>query len=406
MSQEDNALQFVAGQQDAAVSERYRRLQAGLPVSDMSAGEAPDAVPGPMPTRTPVSTPTPTPATTPLPPANVGGVPVGGMEIAASMAGSSLEFLDPLPGLAGLVSLAAGRGLDGATKAIAAVQAALHPYLVYQPQTDAGKAGMTVIHKAFDLLDQASAVSGNFVQQHSQPFIGRTASEYAGAATMTGVQLAPALLGEGLKLAKGKLLAGETLTPSESAAVEKNIGEVGKALEGAKPEAAPTTATPTAAIPADTPDAPSTSTRTKPLVTGDTIHWDRVENPLQIQQLIAKHQADIMAAKRGVVPDAVLQQMADKLGVTVNDMLARPPGEPIIAEQALAHIQLTNSAAEAVRTSAAAALTGNVEAMDSFLRTLGAFFNVDAAARGVGGEAGRALRIFREVGFEPTTFGL
>ncbi len=123
-----------------------------------------------------------------------GGTAVGAGEIAANLATQTYGL--PARGYAEIANLATGR-TDLAEKTSKA--------LIYEPQTEQGKAGMDAIGKAFDWWHEKSMAVGTPVQEAVTKVAGETAGNVAGATVASTMEAAPLLMGEVFGKAKGKI---------------------------------------------------------------------------------------------------------------------------------------------------------------------------------------------------------
>jgi hypothetical protein len=159
-----------------------------------------------------------------------GGTVVGAGEIAANLATQTYGL--PARGYAELANLATGR-TDLPEKVSKA--------LIYEPQTEQGKAGMDAIGKAFDWWHEKSIAVGTPVQEAVSKVAGETAGNVAGATVASTMEAAPLLLGEVFGKAKGKIaerraakdqaiirdtLAKEKAIQSESDLSRASLGDV------------------------------------------------------------------------------------------------------------------------------------------------------------------------------------
>ena len=148
---------------------------------------------------------------------------VGLGEAAVSTVGSLAEF--PLTAIPTVAGVARGiiKGPAAGIEQFKSISQAMHPYLVYEPQTDAGKAAIGVVHEFFDSLRTAAEYWG----QKASP-LGPAAQ----TAIHTVLEGAPAWLA-GFGVIKAKIAGGQPLTPPEQAAFEAHVEQVSKAVEPA-----------------------------------------------------------------------------------------------------------------------------------------------------------------------------
>lgn len=121
---------------------------------------------------------------------------------------------------------------------------------------------------------------------------------------------------------------------------------------------------------------------------------DDVKNVLKNTADIFK--SDIQEATRGVQTNAVTEQLADDLGLTVEDLLKRRKGEAFNAEQATAARKLLVSSAENLRNLAAKVQSLDATDADRFVfrRAVAVHAALQKEVSGLTAEAGRALQAF------------
>lgn len=155
-----------------------------------------------------------------------GETALGAGEALASAAGGVLEFLNPLPGLAGTAETIMGGPEAGAQK-IARWQEIFRPLLMYEPQTEEGKRGKQLIDSVFGLLRDAGQLGGGYVYDNLAPVIGKDfAAAVAGIIGGTAEILPIMVGGSILHNIPAKIKAGTPLTFKERAAVDSLRREV------------------------------------------------------------------------------------------------------------------------------------------------------------------------------------
>lgn len=109
------------------------------------------------------------------------------------------------------------------------------------------------------------------------------------------------------------------------------------------------------------------------------------------------YRTDINARRRDVMTQAATGRLADSLGMTPADLLARRKGEAFNAEQALAARRIMVASADNLQR--LAKLAANPEASDAvlarFRRAAGVHAAIQKQVSGLTAEAGRALQAFR-----------
>ena len=122
---------------------------------------------------------------------DLGGVAVGAGEIAANLGTQAYGL--PAKGLGGIADLVTGRTDIGDKIA---------DTLIYNPQTEYGKAGMTHIAGLFDWWNKKSFGVGSKVQDVVTPIAGEQAGIIAGTAVASTIEALPLALGEAFKAGK------------------------------------------------------------------------------------------------------------------------------------------------------------------------------------------------------------
>ena len=125
---------------------------------------------------------------------DVGGAVVGAGEIAANLATQTYGL--PAKGYGEIANLATGRN-DIADK--------VSEILIYNPQTEYGKAGMSHIAGLFDWWNKKSVGVGERVQEAVSPVLGEQAGVVAGSTVASTIEAAPLLLGEVYGKARGAI---------------------------------------------------------------------------------------------------------------------------------------------------------------------------------------------------------
>jgi len=125
-------------------------------------------------------------------------------------------------------------GPEKGKQTIEETQRKLREYLVYEPQTPIGRAGMGVVHKAFELFDNLADWAGEKTALATAKVFGAETGAATGAGVYGGIILLPLLLGPKAKPALRKigtkLRRGEKLTPVEDATLAKAVEKTGQEI--------------------------------------------------------------------------------------------------------------------------------------------------------------------------------
>lgn len=128
------------------------------------------------------------------------------------------------------------------------------------------------------------------------------------------------------------------------------------------------------------------------------INWARIQAPEDVQAVIRDtadaFRGDINAAGRDVQSNAETSRLADTLGVTVEDLLSRAPGQPWNAEMALAARRIMVASGEKLAELARAAAAPNASPADAwaFRRMLATHYAIQAEVLAARRETARALQ--------------
>lgn len=131
------------------------------------------------------------------------------------------------------------------------------------------------------------------------------------------------------------------------------------------------------------------------------INLARLDTPDDVKAAIDKtakvYATEIDEARRGVVTQQQTMQLADEMGLTVDDLMARRQGQAFNAEEALAaRRMLASSATNLVALAKKAQGVGATEVdMLAFRRSLSVHAAIQQQVSGMTAEAGRALAQFR-----------
>lgn len=128
------------------------------------------------------------------------------------------------------------------------------------------------------------------------------------------------------------------------------------------------------------------------------INLSRLDTTDDIKELIdAVGEADaknINAARREKIENVDLPKLADDLGMTVDDLMARRQGEAFNAEQILASRKILVASGENLIKLAKEARTGGDESLALFRRAMSQHQAIQQQVAGMTAEAGRALQSF------------
>ncbi|MBF0561094.1 MAG: hypothetical protein HQL37_03550 [Alphaproteobacteria bacterium] len=131
------------------------------------------------------------------------------------------------------------------------------------------------------------------------------------------------------------------------------------------------------------------------------IRLDLLHQPEDVNTVIrqvARENGGFLTARRGVVSDAQVLQLAEDLGMKASDLNQRHIGQAFNAEQVVAARQLLIQSATAVRdASLKAAASGSEADLMAFARAKARHVMIQEQVSGITAEAGRALRAFRSI---------
>lgn len=128
------------------------------------------------------------------------------------------------------------------------------------------------------------------------------------------------------------------------------------------------------------------------------IRLDNLNTPEDINEVLretAKTNGDFMAARRGVLSDAQVLDLADVLGMDPAFLDSRKIGQAYNAEQIMAARKLLVQSAQAVRD--AAGETDTDAGIMAYAEAKARHSMIQEQVSGITAEAGRALRAFREI---------
>jgi len=130
------------------------------------------------------------------------------------------------------------------------------------------------------------------------------------------------------------------------------------------------------------------------------IRIDLLGTPEDVSQVIrdtAAENNDFIGARRGVLSDAAVSQLAYDLGMQPSDLSARKIGQAFNAEQVVAARRLLVESANSVRDAMAKAAHGTDEDLLAYAEAKSRHQMIQEQVSGITAEAGRALRAFRDL---------
>ena len=133
------------------------------------------------------------------------------------------------------------------------------------------------------------------------------------------------------------------------------------------------------------------------------IRLDNLNQPEDVNQVIREAAAannDFIDARRGVISDQQVLDLADALGMKAADLDTRKIGQAFNAEQVVAARKLLIQSAQDVRDAAAKAATGSDADVMAYAEAAARHRMIQEQVSGITAEAGRALRAFRAIGEE------
>lgn len=133
------------------------------------------------------------------------------------------------------------------------------------------------------------------------------------------------------------------------------------------------------------------------------IRLDNLNQPEEVNQVIRDAAAandDFQGARRGVISDAQVLDLANALGMKASDLNRRTLGQAFNAEQIMAARKLLVDSASAVRAAAEKAATGSDAEVVAYGEAAARHKMIQEQVSGITAEAGRALRAFRMMGTE------
>jgi hypothetical protein len=133
------------------------------------------------------------------------------------------------------------------------------------------------------------------------------------------------------------------------------------------------------------------------------IRLDNLNQPEDVNTVIreaAEASGDHIEARRGVISDQHVLDLADALGMQPSDLNARKLGQAFNAEQVMAARKLLIQSAQSVRDAMAKAANGSDADVMVYAEARARHLMIQDQVAGITAEAGRALRAFRSIGEE------
>jgi hypothetical protein len=131
------------------------------------------------------------------------------------------------------------------------------------------------------------------------------------------------------------------------------------------------------------------------------VNFARIDGPEDVQKLIGgmadRFKGQIDEARRGVMSQEETVKLADELGMTVPDLLARRKGQPLNAEEAVAARKLWAASGEKLLEAAKRAADPNAGPVDqfNFRKMMATHYAIQAEVIGARTETARALASWR-----------
>ena len=146
---------------------------------------------------------------------------------------------------------------------------------------------------------------------------------------------------------------------------------------------------------------PLPRSETKLLDKAGNIRLDNLGTPEDVNAVIrqvADENAGFIGARRGVVSDAQVLDLADALGMDAGQLNTRKIGQAFNAEQIIAARKLLIQSAMTVRDLAAKVANGAPADVVAYAEARARHMMIQEQVSGITAEAGRALRAFRDLG--------
>lgn len=145
---------------------------------------------------------------------------ISAVETGAALAMMPIEFIaSTIPGWAGIIEGLRTGDTAAAAEATTKIQAMMHPYLSYQPITEAGKRGVETVKKGFELLSQFGQWLTTETGLKKYPTISTTIESF--------IELLPVIVAPFLFRQKGI----KPVNPEDILRLEKEIDRVGQAVK-------------------------------------------------------------------------------------------------------------------------------------------------------------------------------
>lgn len=136
----------------------------------------------------------------------------------------------------------------------------------------------------------------------------------------------------------------------------------------------------------------------QPVERAGNINLDRLDTTDDVKRTltdIATEHDDFFGARREVISNAQLSDLADDLGMTSEQLMTRRKGQAFSAEEALSSRRLLVTSAEDLINLGKAAVGGSDEAVVAFQQGMARHIGIQEQVSGMTAEAGRALQQFK-----------
>lgn len=191
---------------------------------------------------------------------------------------------------------------------------------------------------------------------------------------------------------------GNEAAPAPEAGGNQAAGAVGEGGGAAAPESAGPSAQPRTEVPVSAQEPFKTES---PLVDkAGNIRIDNLSTPEDVSQVIrdaAIANNEFIDARRGVITDGQVLELADALGMDEGTLSRRKLGEAFNAEQVMAARKLLIQSATQVRDAMAKAANGTEADVMAYAEVKQRHRMIQEQVAGLTAEAGRALRAFRKL---------
>lgn len=190
----------------------------------------------------------------------------------------------------------------------------------------------------------------------------------------------------------GEIASAPTGTPEAAQPIAKQPNEVSAGGDDLTPESI--------TKPTNNPNARLGRAESNLVDKAGNIRLDNLNTPEDISQVIrdtASQNNNFMGARRNVISDGQVLDLADALGMDSTELSKRKLGEAFNAEQIVAARKLLIQSAENVRDLGAKAAEGAESDLMAYAEARARHITIQEQVSGITAEAGRALRAFREL---------